>query len=332
MSTPDVRAHDPRGPDAARPIRRLLFVADAAVAGADELPPHVRAVIDASAEVYVLTPTLPGRLAWLADDVDRFRHVADDRLDTVLDHMHAIDAHASGEALRGSLLTVLTDGVERVEPDHVLLALRSAEHANWQERGLVEHVERRFGLPVTSYAVDPLGHASTAHGPLLLCYDGSADAGHAIERAGALFEGRDAIVLTVWQPTSRLGSFACAGTGADTESFPELDRAAAEDGARVAEAGVRIARQSALEAEPLALETSGPIWKAITDTAERHDAAAIVMGSRGLTGVRAMLLGSVSGAVMHHANRPTMIMHGSAVQTSTDAAVDRRAERAIAHP
>ena len=49
-------------------IRRLLFVADAAVADVDELPPAVRTVIDAAADVYVVTPTLPGRLAWLADE------------------------------------------------------------------------------------------------------------------------------------------------------------------------------------------------------------------------------------------------------------------------
>jgi hypothetical protein len=32
---------------------------------------------------YVVTPALPGRLARLADNVDRFRHVAGERLDTV---------------------------------------------------------------------------------------------------------------------------------------------------------------------------------------------------------------------------------------------------------
>jgi nucleotide-binding universal stress UspA family protein len=311
MNIPDVAAHDRHGPDPHRPIRRLLFVADAAVAGADEFPPPVRAVIDAAAEVYVVTPSLPGRLAWLTDDVDRFQHVADERLDTVLDHMRSINADASGDALRGSVVAVVTNAVEGVEPDHILLALRSAEHANWQERGLVEHVERRFGLPVTSYAVDPCGRASTAHGSLLLCYDGSADAGHAIERAGALFEGRDAIVMTVWQPTSSLGSFAWAGTTAGMADFAELDQAAAADAGRVAAAGLRIARQSGLEAEPLAVEAAGPIWQSIVETADRHDAAAIVMGSRGLTGVRSMLLGSVSSAVLHHAERPTMVIHDS---------------------
>jgi hypothetical protein len=49
-----------------------------------------RQIIEAAAEVYVLTPTLPGRLAWRADDVDRCRHMVDERFDTVLGHMHSI--------------------------------------------------------------------------------------------------------------------------------------------------------------------------------------------------------------------------------------------------
>jgi hypothetical protein len=39
-----------------------VFVADSAVADVDGLPPAVRAVIDAAADVYVVTPTLPWRL------------------------------------------------------------------------------------------------------------------------------------------------------------------------------------------------------------------------------------------------------------------------------
>jgi hypothetical protein len=100
---------------------RLLFVADAAVADVHDLPPEARALLSEAAEVYVVTPTLPGRVAWLADDVD--------------------------------------------QPDHMLLALRSSEHANWQERGLEERLEKRFGLPLISYAVDSRGHATGAQHP-----------------------------------------------------------------------------------------------------------------------------------------------------------------------
>ena len=162
MTTTDPAAPNAYADDREAPIHRLVFVADAAVAGAGELPPAVRTVIDAASEVYVVTPTLPGRLAWLADEVDRCRHVADERLDTVLGHMRSIGAHASGAAGRGSVLTVIADAVEDFNPDHMLLALRSSDHANWQERGLEERLQKRFDLPLISYAVDSSGHASGA--------------------------------------------------------------------------------------------------------------------------------------------------------------------------
>jgi hypothetical protein len=155
---PDIAARAAPQLDPQLPIQRLLLVADAAVADVHELPARVRAVVETAAEVYVVTPTLPGRLAWLADDVDRFRHVADERLDTVVGHLHSINDHVSGDALRGSVMTVITDAVETFKPDHIMLALRSSEHANWQEHGLAEHVEQRFGLPLTSFAIDPEGH------------------------------------------------------------------------------------------------------------------------------------------------------------------------------
>jgi nucleotide-binding universal stress UspA family protein len=294
--------------DTAPAIRRLLFVADAAVADVDELQRSVRAVIAAAANVYVVTPTLPGRLAWLADDVDRFRHVADERLDTVLGHMRSIGARAGGTPARGSVMTVIADAVASFQPDHILIALRDSEHANWQEHKLIEQIEERFDLPVTTYAVDLEGHTSSADGPVLLCYDGSEDARHAIRRAGALFPGRRALVATVWQPTAVPSSLGFAGEAAGMVNLVELDRAGAEDGGRLAGEGVRIARDAGLIAEPLALEAAGPVWKTIVDIADREDAATIVMGSRGLAGLKAMLLGSVSSAVVHHADRPTLIV------------------------
>jgi nucleotide-binding universal stress UspA family protein len=308
MSNADITARDPHSRDRRKRIQRLLFVADAAVADVAQLPPAVRTVIDAAADVYVVTPTLPGRLAWLADEVDRFRHLADERLDTVLGHMQSIDAHVSGAAIRGSVLTVIGDAVADFKPDHVLIALRSSEHANWQERKLIAHIEERFGLPVTTYAVDLGGHTSSAEGPVILCYDGSDDARNAIQRAGGLFAGRRALVVTVWLPTAAPGALGFAGETAGMVDLFELDRAASEAGGRVADEGVRIAQEAGLLAEPVAVQAAGPVWKTIIQIADRNDAATIVMGSRGLTGLRAVLLGSVSSAVVHHAARPTLVV------------------------
>src|SRR3954467_1653244 len=246
MSSPNGVGSDAPVTNPTPGIQRLLFVSDAAVADVDELPPVARAIIEAATAVYVLTPTLPGRLAWLADDVDRFQHYADERLDTVLSSMHAIGADAGGAARRGSALTVIADAVTAFDPDHILIALHISEHANWQERRLIGHLENRFRLPVMTFAVDPAGHTRTADGPLLLCYEGSEDAKHAIEHAGRVLGGRDALVVTVWQPTPVLDSFASGGATDSEFDFVEVDHAASDLGERVARDGVRIARQAGL--------------------------------------------------------------------------------------
>ena len=76
--------------------------------------------------------------------------------------------------------------------------------------------------------------------PLLLCYDGSENAKHAIREAAALLGPRPAFVLSVWQDSAALPSLAWAGA-----ALPDLEdvMAAARDGAeRMAEEGAGIAR------------------------------------------------------------------------------------------
>jgi nucleotide-binding universal stress UspA family protein len=148
-----------------------------------------------------------------------------------------------------------------------------------------------------------------ADGPLLICYDGSEDAKHAIRSTGRLLRERHALVLTVWEPAASPGGFAWLGDGTSIVNFAELDRAAAEHGGRIANQGVRIALEEGLGAEPITIKAAGPVWRTILEIADRENAAAIVMGCRGLTGVRSLLLGSVSSAVIHHADRPTLVVH-----------------------
>ena len=57
------------------------------------------------------------------------------------------------------------------------------------------------------------------------------------------------------------------------------------------------------------MKATGPVWKTILEVAASQHASAIVIGSRGLTGLGSMLLGSVSTAVVHHADRPTLVVH-----------------------
>jgi hypothetical protein len=162
MSAPDTTAPGDVARNRAPAIRRLLVVADAALADVAELPPRLRAIIDEAGEVYVVTPSLPGRLDWLASELNPSRHIADERLDTVLEQLRSIGAQARGTTGDDSTLTAFADAVAEFQPDHILIGLRSPEHANWQERRLVEHVQKRFALPVTSFAIDPRGHVSAS--------------------------------------------------------------------------------------------------------------------------------------------------------------------------
>lgn len=50
------------------------------------------------------------------------------------------------------------------------------------------------------------------------------------------------------------------------------------------------------------------VWSAIVRIAEEQDAALIVVASRGHSGLRATLLGSVSDGVVHHATRPVLVV------------------------
>jgi nucleotide-binding universal stress UspA family protein len=133
--------------------------------------------------------------------------------------------------------------------------------------------------------------------PILLCYDGSDDAFRAIEFAGSLFPGRDAVVLSVWEKYGVLSGI----PRVDDSLMQEASEQMAADGAERAQSAGFTATSAAVEAEH-------GVAEAIIDAAEGHDAMLIVMGTRGNTGIRSLLLGSVSHSVAHHAHRPLLIV------------------------
>ena len=137
--------------------RRLLVAAGAAAGDVDTLPVLVRGLLDAASDILVVTPVLVGRLQWLVSDTDTARYEADARLETVLGQLEELDRLAAGRAGDETPLTALEDAVRSFGPDHILIALRREQDADWQERGLVDQVRRRFGLPLTVFVVDAAG-------------------------------------------------------------------------------------------------------------------------------------------------------------------------------
>jgi nucleotide-binding universal stress UspA family protein len=141
-------------------------------------------------------------------------------------------------------------------------------------------------------------------GPVLFAYDGSDLAKLAIEEAGRQLErGRDAVVLTVWDPY-RVGFIPADGVEFDAAASEEVRKAAEETAAH----GALMAQAAGFRADSLATKEANT-WKEIARVADDRDASLIVLGSHGKSGFTGIFLGSVAGAVAAHSGRTVLIVH-----------------------
>jgi hypothetical protein len=134
----------------AEPARLLIATAEAA-SDLNEIPPGARLLIDAATEVVVVVPALPSRIAWLASDTDKTREIADRRLQVVVDQVDDPETKTEGVVGADDPMLAFEDAIADFQPHHILIGLRGHRESSWQERGLVDKVLERFGLPVTVF-------------------------------------------------------------------------------------------------------------------------------------------------------------------------------------
>jgi nucleotide-binding universal stress UspA family protein len=145
---------------------------------------------------------------------------------------------------------------------------------------------------------------------ILICYDGSTDADAAVDAVAALMPGRPATLLTVWEPFVDV----VTRFGPGLELWPaamdhqQMDAAAEDAATERASHGVERATGAGLDAQAVVKPRDATIAETIIKEAQDASADVIVIGTRGLTGVKSMMLGSVSHAVLQHADRPVMIV------------------------
>jgi nucleotide-binding universal stress UspA family protein len=144
---------------------------------------------------------------------------------------------------------------------------------------------------------------------ILIAYDGSDDAKSAIEHAGALMPGPPATVVTVWEPyLQMLTRYPTLGALPAVDDTGEIDNAGGTAADEIAEEGAALARAHGLDAAFYCLAREGSIAETLLAEADRINASAIVVGSRRLGGLGSLFLGSVSHALLQHADRTVVIV------------------------
>lgn len=127
-------------------------------------------------------------------------------------------------------------------------------------------------FPLTTSERDAVGS-----GPVLVAFDGSPGAERALATSAALFPDRELLRVCVGDPVESEGTSTKAP---DTHWIP-------------------LRRRSG---------RARSIADALNEHAAERGAAVLVVGSRGQSGSRELLLGSVAKAVLHHAHRPVLVV------------------------
>lgn len=183
------------------------------------------------------------------------------------------------EKTYGAEGTAIVRAAEKVDADVVIVGARGlggSEAVLGSVSDMVVHYCPRPVLvvphPLLSTEFDSL-----AAGPVVVAWDGSAGAEAALAAAGRLFGHRSIVAVSV----------------DDDAEVPAPPTGGNVTHTHVRRTGVRRARGVAA---------------AVVAAADDHDAAVVVVGSRGRSAVREILLGSVAMGTLHHSHRPVLVV------------------------
>jgi nucleotide-binding universal stress UspA family protein len=150
--------------------------------------------------------------------------------------------------------------------------------------------------------------------PAVVAYDGSDEARAAIETAVELFPGRRLIVVSVWEPglaqamaplRDPTGAGYPISTPAEAAAIDEIQH---DHAVRAADEGAGLARDLGARSEPLSVADEADVAETLAAIADEQDAAALVIGSRGLGRVKSSLFGSTSRELLHRTHRPVLVV------------------------
>jgi nucleotide-binding universal stress UspA family protein len=156
----------------------------------------------------------------------------------------------------------------------------------------------------------------------LVAFNGSPAAAEAIDIGARLLPAFTARIAYVWTPpfaSTEVRRRLLRRAGNLDELIALVEREGASEAERLAAEGVTLARAAGWVAEPLIHRSYAGEGLELARLAEQEGVTAIVLGSRGLTGARAVL-GSTSDAAVHYNPVPVLVVPRPLLVEERDAA------------
>jgi nucleotide-binding universal stress UspA family protein len=146
---------------------------------------------------------------------------------------------------------------------------------------------------------------SIALNRILVAFDGSKDAVRAVRLACSFARKFGSEISVVHVYSSPLIGFSAA-SGMPIPDYRDLEDAAKDTGQKVLFRGVQVASEAGVQARGELLQASSVV-EALVDYAAKEHSDLIVVGTRGMTGFKKLILGSVSSGLVSHSPCPVLV-------------------------
>ena len=140
---------------------------------------------------------------------------------------------------------------------------------------------------------------------IVVAFDGSTDSTKAVQLAASLASkyGSSIIVVHVY-PSPAIGF--SAASGMPIPDYGDLEDAAKGSGQAIMSKGMQLAQELGVKARGELIEAPSVV-EAIVNFSASEKADLIVVGTRGMTGFKQLILGSVSSGLVSHAKCPVLV-------------------------
>jgi len=170
---------------------------------------------------------------------------------------------------------------------------------NRGNRGIALNNEEGFSLAMGMESTHKLGK-------IMVAFDGSSDSEKAVRMAAMLAGGFRSELVVVHIYSSPVLAYSGAGA-MPVPNYAELEDAAKDGGQKVLAKGVQLAKDSGVAARGELLEGSSTV-QALVEYSAAEKVDLLVLGTRGNTGFKKLVLGSVSSGVVNHSSCPVLVV------------------------